>query len=211
MGNRFKQNLCKVNLAEHQIVTPVCTLSYNDLFEAKAGLDGGEPKYRATLMFDSKEELAQPVKLPGRPDSLSLRDAIMNVKRAQWGDDKTKWPTEKHPVVVDGNTKKQQDGTQNPYTANKWIITAKTGAGYPPIILNQQNQPATRDQIFMGDLVQAQILLRPYIMGGNAGVTLRLVAIKKVADGEGSGSRRAQTWFGDAEPSATEPVSDLAW
>ena len=57
-------------------------LSYPNLFEAKSGPEGGEPKYSASLLL-SKQENAGQIK--------QMQDGILAAAKAQWGDDKVKW------------------------------------------------------------------------------------------------------------------------
>jgi hypothetical protein len=201
-----KPNLIKADYENHQILTPVCTLNFCDL-EKPYQYDDKAPKYfRAQLIFDSLDDLQFPsVNLPqhGRM-SVSLVDAIRNVKTAQWGDESL-WPEEEYPVIKDGNTVRNKEGEQVSFLAGKWLINAKTGEEYPPVYVDEHGKPCDASKFKKGDLVQAQILVRPYLVSRrNQGVTLRLVALKFVQKGQGSNS----VWFNE-ESDLTESSSDI--
>lgn len=196
--------IVKPDYARHQILTPVCTLGFVDLetpyrFEPKA------PAYfRAQLVFDNLSDLEQAsVFVPKQNrQSFSLVEAIRNAKEDQWGPDERNWPVEEYPLIVDGNTVTNSKGEPVQILADKWQITAKTGEEYPPIFVGADGKPADAKLFKRGDLVQAQILARPYVVSKkNSGVTLRLVALKWVARGPGSNS----VWFEDT-PEVTEEV-----
>lgn len=197
----------KPNYEEHQILTPVCTLGFCDLEEVYR-FDSKSPGYfRAQLIFDDYSDLEQrSVNLPklGRK-SASLVEAITAVKTAQWGDDESDWPEEEYPLITDGDTITNKEGQPVASLAGKWLISPKTGEEYPPVFLGPDGKPCEAKQFKRGDQVQAQILVRPYIINRKKqGVTLRLVALKFVSKGAGYNS----VWF-EETPEVTEESSDL--
>lgn len=57
-------------------------LSYPALFEPKAGPEGGDPKYSAAFIMDKDNNA---------PEVTAVRDGILTVARAQWGESNVKW------------------------------------------------------------------------------------------------------------------------
>lgn len=197
----------KPNYEQHQILTPVCTLGFCDL-ESVYRYDPKSPGYyRAQLVFDDYSDLEdRTVDLPklGRL-SASLVEAINSVKEAQWGPDESDWPEEEYPLITDGDTVTDKNGQPVASLAGKWQISPKTGEEYPPVFLGADGKPCDPKQFKKGDQVQAQILVRPYVINRKKqGVTLRLVALKFVAKGAGSNS----VWF-EETPDLTEESGDL--
>ena len=58
----------------NRVITPEATLSYPNLFEPRAGLDGQEPKYSTELIFAGGTDLGE------------LKAAAQAVAVAKWGD-----------------------------------------------------------------------------------------------------------------------------
>lgn len=65
-------------------------LSYPSLFEAKAGPEGGEPRFSASFILD-KQHNAQQI--------TALKDAILAVAKGAWGDQNVKWNDSKQLIL----------------------------------------------------------------------------------------------------------------
>lgn len=188
MAKKPVVSLIKVNLARHQCVTQTARLSYPNLFIAKSFQDNPrEPKtFDATLIFDSLKEIKRPFK-GKKNQTISVWEAIQNVKVDQWGPDESKWPKFKYEVIFDGNDEVDSDGEVRQGYEGKTYIRTKSGEDFPPRVKLANGSDATEADLYGGCYVQAQILVRPY-MKPDPGVSLRLVAIKKISEGEKFGA-----------------------
>lgn len=181
------ENIVRVNNARHMVVTQVCRLSFPALFTPKAFQDKpNEPKtFSAHLIFDSMEALKEP--WTGKKTSTpSLLKAIRNAKEDQWGS-KENWPDFAYPNILKGDEERNKDGETRDGYEGKVYVKVKSGEKFPPKIVLGNGAPATEQDVYGGCFVQAQILVRPYL-SPRPGVSLRLLQIRKVKDGDKFGS-----------------------
>lgn len=179
--------IIRVNNERHMVVTQTCRLSFPALFTPKAFQDKpNEAKsYSAHLIFDSKEEIQKPWAGKAK-QTVSLSKAIFNAKTDQWGEKKN-WPSFPYPNILDGNSEKNKDGEIRNGYEGKWYVKVKSGEKFPPKIVLANGAPATEADVYGGCFVQAQILVRPYVLP-NQGISLRLLGIRKVKDGDKFGA-----------------------
>lgn len=182
-----KQGVCKVQNSRHMVVTQVGRLSFPNLFTPKAFQDKpNEPKYFSChLIFDSIDELKMDWN-GKRTKTPSLLKAIRYVKEDQWGP-KENWPKFTYPVIFNGDDERNKDGEIRDGYEGKVYIRLKSGEKYPPKVVLANGAPATEQDVYGGCYVQAQILVRPYLLP-KPGVSLRLLGIRKVKDGEKFGA-----------------------
>jgi hypothetical protein len=182
------KQLIRVNNARHQVVTMVGRLSFPNLFTPKSFQDktNEAKEYSADIIFDSMDELKRPYN-GKKTQTPSLTKAIHYVKCDQWGDDKTRWPKFIYPVIKDGNDQKDKDGEIRNGYEDKVFVKVKSGEKFPPKIVLADGTPATERDVYGGCYVQAQVLVRPYLEP-RPGVSLRLLGIRKVKDGEKFGA-----------------------
>ncbi len=207
--------LIRVNNARHMVVTQVARLSFPALFTPKAFDDkpGEKKEYSAHLIFDSMEDLQKPwdgkkTKTP------ALTKAIFYAKTDQFGE-KSKWPNFPYPNVLKGDDYRGKDGEVRSGYEGKIFVKVKSGEKFPPKIVLANGSPATEQDVYGGCYVQAQILVRPYI-APNKGVSLRLLGIRKVKDGEKFGAGAdlfeyddvSEDW-GDSEDGAESSDDDF--
>ena len=201
-----KPKLIKANYDTHQLLTPICTLGFCDL-ETAVRFEPKAPAYfKAQLIFDDLDDLevASVMLAKQSRQSVAIVEAIRNVKADQWGD-RAKWPDEEYPLIKDGDAITNKDGEPVASLAGKWVVSAKTGEESPPIYVGADGKVCDASKFKRGDMVQAQILVRPYMVSKrNQGVTLRLVALKFVSKGSGTNS----VWFEDT-PDVTEETGDV--
>jgi hypothetical protein len=142
--------------------------------------DDQKKTFHCDLIADSKDAWKEPYN-GKKTQTVSLMKAIHNCKVDQWGPDQKKWPKFEHPCIKDGN-KRVIDGTNPPEILDgyegKWYIHPKSGEKYPPKIDGKDLD------LYGGCYVRAEILCRPYSTGKNKGVSLRLLSIMKVREGE---------------------------
>lgn len=180
-------NVVRVNNARHMVVTQVCRLSFPALFAPKSFQDKpNEPKqYSAHLIFDSMEDLKKDWN-GKKTQTPSLAKAIRFAKEDQWGS-KEKWPSFPYPNILKGDDETNKDGEVRNGYEGKVYVKVKSGEKFPPKIVLANGAPATEADVYGGCFVQAQILVRPYLMP-NPGVSLRLLGIRKVKDGDKFGA-----------------------
>ncbi len=190
----------RVNNARHMVVTQMARLSFPALFTPKAFDDkpGEKKEYSAHLIFDSMEDLQKPwdgkkTKTP------SLTKAIFYAKTDQFGE-KSKWPNFPYPNVLKGDEYKDKDGKVRNGYEGKVFVKVKSGEKFPPKIVLANGAPATEQDVYGGCYVQAQILVRPYV-APNKGVSLRLLGIRKVKDGEKFGAGQDLFEYDEVEES----------
>ena len=180
-------NVVRVDNARHMVVTQVARLSFPNLFTPKGFQDKpNEAKsFSAHLIFDSLEDLKKPYN-GKKTQTPSLLKAIANAKTDQWGD-KERWPRFAYPNVLKGDDERNKDGEIRNGYEGKVYVKVKSGEKFPPRIVLANGSPAAEADVYGGCYVQAQILVRPYVTP-NAGVSLRLLGIMKVKDGEKFGA-----------------------
>lgn len=180
-----REPIIKVKKDRHLIITPVARLSFPQLFTARSFEDNPNEKkvFRCDLIVDSEDVWKQAYK-GKKTQTISLKKAIRNCKEDQWGEDQKKWPHFEYDVIQDGNENTNDDDEIRDGYKDKSYIVPKSGEEFPPTLLLKNGKPATEEDLYAGCYVRAQILCRPYISGKNKGVSLRLVSIMKVDEGE---------------------------
>ena len=91
-------------MASVRLFTPEAILSYPNLFVARPGQDGGEPKFSCTLVFDEKAQKTKEfaaMKAPLRADFFG--DTLVGPTLLQWGTDEQK--REFLPNIMNGTTR----------------------------------------------------------------------------------------------------------
>lgn len=183
---RKRAKIIKVNKARHMIITPVVRLSFPNLFTAKAFQDNPrEAKtFYCDLIAENEDVWKEPYK-GKKTQTVSLKKAIRNCMVDQWGEDKADWPEVEHPAIREGDDKTNEDGEVLEGYEGKSYISPRSGEDYPPkVTLVKGGALADEKDVYGGCLVRAQILCRPYDTGTKAGVSLRLLSVMKVDDGE---------------------------
>lgn len=178
--------LIKTNKARHMVITPVARISFPTVFTPRAFEDDpdGIKYYQCDFIFNSLDELKGPYQ-GKKTQTISVLQAIHNVKCDQWGKDKDAWPKFPYPVTKKGNERTNEDGEVLEGYADKIFIKAKSGEKYPPKIIGIDGRPLTSDvQVYGGCYARAQLLARPYQFGKNFGVKFTLLQLMKVKDGE---------------------------
>lgn len=169
--------------------TPKGFLSYPALFEAKLNELSGKKAFQANL-FIPKDD----------PSFKGLMDELSRVAEMAFGPQYKKLSSFKNPPVKDGD--KIETDREN-FAAGCWIIGAKTGESFPPVIIDKNGRPITERREIYGGCI-ARLLVKPasYKVPGNFGVTLYLSKVQKVSDGEKFGGGDE-----DIEPPAENDLS----
>lgn len=175
MSKRFpaKEIVTKEGKSTGNFRTSLMRLDYHDLFEAKAGEEGGTPKFSATLLGLPWDDMA------------AVKTAVKDLVTEKWGEDP--------PEALKLPLRRQRDKKEKPgYLHDGLYISPKSGVKSPPEILDRKTGALLTDQsaIYKGCWVLA--VVRPYAYGvtpedrkktkGGFGVTLQLKNIIKVCD-----------------------------
>jgi len=163
-------------------------LSYPNLFEAKSGPEGGEPKYSASLLMSKVDNL---------PQIKTMQDAILEVAKAEWGADKVKWnngqlylkKSDGKAAIVkvclrDGSEKPDTDG----YGEGIMFFSASNKMAPAVVDRNPNNRLDSKSgRPYAGCQVNAAIRL--WAQDNNFGrrINAQLQAIQFFADGESFG------------------------
>lgn len=200
-AKRKPSALIRVNESRHVVVTPIVRLSFPKLFTPVAYMENGREKgaksFSCDLIADKEclklagvKDLKEFWKIAYNPTkggtpTPSLKRAILNVKKDQWGENKEDWPEFTHENIKDGNDRTNKEGEILKGYEDTSFITARSGEKFPPQLILQDHSEATDEKdLYGGCLVRAQILCRPYDTGSNVGVSLVLQMVKKIKDGD---------------------------
>lgn len=177
-------------------------LSYPNLFEPKAGPEGGDPKYSASFLLHEKDNAAE-IK--------TMSDAILSAATAQWGAGNVKWHNGQI-AVKQANGKVAtvkvclRNGSEKPDTAGYGdgiMFFSASNKMQPAVVDKNPNVrlEKTSGKPFAGCYVNAAIRL--WAQDNNFGrrINAQLQAVQFHADGES---------FGDAPIDPTNVFSNNA-
>lgn len=181
-----------------KIITPEAILSYPNLFEPKAGPQGGEPFYSVAMVF------------PEGTDLTELKKAAIAAAKEKWGEktaDLIKNGKVKLPFRTDVEDKGYPDGS------TFFNAKSKTAPGIVSKYAGPDGKPAkitNPDEIYAGVKARASIRFYTYDTNGNRGVAVALGNVQKLADGvRMDGRMKAEDEF-DAESGSNNDDDLLA-
>lgn len=180
---------------------PIGRLSFPALKEPKAGKDGGEAKFKATLLIDKSKYDIKKTK---------LWEVAIKVGKDHFGsafktDGKT-WPKGFKTPFRDGDEEK--DTTVQPEYEGTVFVGASSRKR--PVCVDQELSPVGIEDIeevmYPGCYARFSVIAFAYDVSGNKGVSFALTAIQKVRDGErlGGGAHDVQSEFTQVESSEEE-------
>lgn len=180
-----------------QVVTPEFRVSFPAVFQARAAVEGQEPKFSVVMLFDKKTDLT------------ILKQAVANAIIEKWGAEKTKWPKNLRLPFRDGS-EKDYSGYEN-----TTFVTASSKQR--PGLVDQALQDIIDPTEFYGGVyARATVAAFAYDVSGNKGVSFGLRNLQKTRDGEAFSGKNAANKDFDAitvpEGSASEqadPLSDI--
>jgi hypothetical protein len=186
---------------EKRVITPLCRLSFPNLFQPRVGPSGGDPKYSCALVFEEGADLT------------GLKRAILAAAAEKWGADKARAMFEagklRNPIRTDWE---ERPG----YPENSSYINCSSKQENPPGTVGPWEDPATGKpeiltdpkEFYPGVYVRADIRAFAYDVSGNKGVSFGLNNIQKVRDGDRFDSRVAAV---DAfAPIGQRPTAELS-
>lgn len=181
-----------------QVVTPESIFSYFKLWTATPFEAGDAPKFSISLVFPKTTDLSQ------------MQAAYDSVLHADF--DGALPYGAKAGGFLDGAVRYPQD----PWYADKWILSCSQTEDRPPKILDEQNNPIMdKSQMYSGVIGRALISFYGY-QGGSKGIGCSIHGVMKIRDGEnmGGGSVDAAAAFAAAgvapAPSAAIPAQATA-
>lgn len=139
-------------------VSPVGTAAYAWLTQPDTGKEYSDDKYKITLLLDKDGDNADEIE--------KFIAGINKAHAAKRGKKKTESP------VKDGDELTNREGEAK--FPGKWAITMKSSF-QPQVIVREEGQV-----VMSGDLVKCAFSLNEYEKGPNAGVSLRLAAVKLI-------------------------------
>jgi len=150
-------------------VTPVGKASYTYLLKPKLNAKSGKMQYSTDILFDKKIDLSK------------LKAAIEETIKEKWG---AKRPKVLHSPIKDGDGVKPKTGEPygDEYHGCFFITTKNTRK---PGVVDAQTQPILDEsEIYGGCYIRASLKPFAYDVDGSKGITLYLINVQKVKDGE---------------------------
>lgn len=167
-----------------RIISPKARASYPTLFVPRAFNETTEPKFSITLMV--------PKNAVGQAFVDQIERAQADAVKAIWGNKPPKnlevWG------VTDGDEDKDAS------MAGFWLVKASNKIR-PAVVDLDRQQILDESEVYGGCYVRASICAKSYGTSSKGGVTLELVAVQKLEDGEP---------FGGAEKAKAQAVDEFA-
>jgi hypothetical protein len=180
------------------LITPVGTLSYPNLWEPREGFMGGPAKYSCAVVFAPDTDLTE-------------------LKRATIACAKEKWGERAEAMIRNGKLRMpfRTDGEEKGYEPGSTFINVRTNTA--PGIVSIIPDPNTgrpmkitdESAIYPGAQVKVSLQVFSYDTNGNKGVSFNLANVQKVADGPRLDGRIAADLEFEADPNAAADLSDL--
>ncbi len=171
------------NAERKKVVTPIFRVSFPAVFKPE-GMDGSEPKYGVTMLFDSEADLTE------------LKQIARAAVKEKWGD---KPPANMRTPFRDGAEKPDLDGY-----AGCVFVAARSKRR--PGVVDENVQPIIDEsQFYAGCYARASVTAYTYDKSGNKGVSFSLVNVQKIKDGEPfSSTSNPEDDFGPASESSVD-------
>lgn len=188
---------------ERNCVSPICRVSYAQVFQPKS-FNNGKEKYSLVMLFDKEIDL----KSRHKNGALNLREAAYNAAVEEWGKDKAKWPKKLKMPFRDGDEEKPGvDGYQN-------VTFVSASNERRPGVIDAKRQPIVEadNTFYSGCYARVGLQAYAYDVSGNIGVTFALLNVMKTGDGEpfGGGKSAEATFSGFDEDDASDDADSYA-
>ncbi len=139
------------------LITPFGILSFPTLFVPRAPVEGAEPRYSLTLVFDKVQQATAEYK--------TLRDAVAACAREKWGN---KVPSNLRSPFRDASEKDYAGYEDGFIFINAWTKTA------PGLVGPNREDIHDPNDIWAGQLARASVKPFAYDTSGNRGIGLSL-------------------------------------
>ena len=161
--------------AKRKITTGKVRLSYANLFEPKAPINGeGDPQYSVCILIPKED--AETVAAIKEAIKAAHEDGLSRFFNGK------KLPASALELLHDGDEK------DDPAYEGHWFMNTKTKEA--PKIVDRNLQPIIDpDEVYSGCYGRVSVIFNPYNIGNvKKGIRAKLLAVQKVADGERFGS-----------------------
>ncbi len=149
-----------------RFITPKARASYPHLFTPKA-FEDGEPKYQLTCMIEKGAA--------GDAFIASLKEKQEEALKALYG--------KKMPANLDRYGVNDGDDNEDPEMHGHWLVKA-TNKAKPAVVDTDKSEIIDKAVIYGGCYVRANVCAKAYGTPSKGGVSLELVAVQFVGDGE---------------------------
>jgi len=160
-----------------RVITGKCRLSYEHIWIARASVQGGDPKYSATILIPKTDMKTYE----------AIKKAMMIETAAKWS---TTVPQNLKIPLKDGDRALDKDGKQRRETIGHWIITA-TSHQRPDIVDKDLNDVIDKSAVYSGCYCRFQVAFQAYDLPTSKGIGCYLNNIQKLDDGDRFGSRQS--------------------
>jgi len=183
---------------QKKVKTPKGRISFPSVF-VKSGMQGAEPKYRCTIIFDETTDLTE------------LKELAARAAREKWGD---KLPTGFRSPFRKGTSRQREDKSFPDGFSEKTVDITATSTRRPVVgDVNRDEITAESDEFYGGCFGKLIVTAFAYDKGGNKGVSFGLLGAQKLEDGPAFGGARAslEDFDGPAAPAAgaKDPLFDM--
>jgi hypothetical protein len=168
--------------------------SYVKVFEPKAIVDGGDPKYSVCLLIPKSDKATL------KTIDAALDAAIAKGKADTW---KKKVPRDAKSILRDGDVEREDS---EEYEGMMFINAYSASKDKPGVVGTQRDAqgkllPIGPDEFYSGCIGRASFNFYPYNAAGNIGVACGLLNLQKISDGDklSGGGSSAEADFGDEE------------
>ena len=152
-----------------KVVTGKVRFSYANVFQPKASVEGGTPKYSVSLIIPKSD----------KKTVADLEKAFAECKTGSAGYFGGKVPPMLKGGLRDGDVEKPED----PAYVNSYFINANS-AQKPGIVDAEMNAIIDPSEFYSGCYGRASITLYPYDTSGSKGIAAGLNNVQKLEDGE---------------------------
>jgi hypothetical protein len=179
-----------------KVTTPIFRGSFANLFEAKPGPDGNNPKFGITMLFDAAAQKS--------PQFAAMKALAVAAAKEKFGDTKLKadgkgWFHGLRNPFRDGAEKSDLEGYEG------CVFAAATTKQQPGVVDSKVQRIIDPNAAYSGAYYRATVTAYAYEQAGNKGVAFGLQNVQKVRDGERMAGRvEAEKDFDEVDTSAFE-------
>ncbi len=207
-------------MAVDSIITAPFRLAFPEVFEAKAGMEGGKAKFSITMLFPKDGSSLIP-SMPGN-GIIEIRKLLFAAIKDKWGETKDKWPAQfkvmdfKNFISLagkDGWPLREGDAVEwDGFGGN--VFVRASSQFQPGIVDNKLQAIIDRQAVHGGLICRAQVNAYGYDTAGNKGVTLGLNNLQILKDdgvalGGKNSADKVFEGFGDESTAADTDWSEV--
>ena len=209
-------------MATEAIITLPFRLAFPEVFEPKAGAEGGKEKYSITMLFPADGSALIP-SMPG-DGLMELRKLAKAAIEEKWGTDKAKWPAALKALDLKtyvSQTGKEgwplRDGDGVEWQGSNGMVFVRASSQFQPGLVDAKLKPIIdRSAVFGGLICRAQINCYAYDVSGNKGITFGLSNLQILKDDGTAFSGKSSaadvfSAYGEAPASREPGEDDDAW